>query len=79
MIGYWISGQPSINLTHISYPNDQWMRKKASHSYHSTAIAVFSHIFVTLSPLVLRNLLIHVAANEDVSQLPEMIISPFNS
>lgn len=55
------------------------MRKKASHSYHSTAIAVFSHIFVTLSPLVLRNLLIHVAANEDVSQLPEMIISPFNS
>lgn len=55
------------------------MRKKASHSYHSTATAVFSRIFVAPSPLVPRNLLIHVAANEDVSQLPEMIISPVNS
>lgn len=55
------------------------MKMKASISYHSTATAVFSRISLTLSPLVLRNLPIHVAANEDVSQLPEIIISPVDS
>ena len=57
----------------------QSIGKKASISYHSTATAVFSRIFLTPSPLVPRNLPIHVAANEDVSQLPEIIISPVDS
>ena len=66
-------------LHYCIYSNDQWKRKKAGFSYHSTATVVFSRIFVTLSPPVPRNLLIHVAANEDVSQLPEIITSPVDS
>ena len=55
------------------------MKKKASISYHSTATAVFSRIFLTPFPLVLRSLPIHVAANEDASQLPEIIIPSVHS
>ena len=65
--------EPVRSVTHTV------MKKKASTSYHSTATAVFSRIFLTPFPLVLRSLPIHAAANEDASQLPEIIISSVHS